>query len=455
MKAGKGIFTESIHRVPYAAAIINQEYFVIYANRTFTNLLNLPSGCYPINAREVLSDLKLGLIPENQVLSPQEITIPRSSKKYEMFIRLLDILENGEHHYLIYIKNRHPVKEQSLLQRSNPFITKEEIHVESLLPEFNTLIGQDTRFKLALVIAQRAAKSDLPVLIHGESGTGKENLARAIHQSSLRNERPLMDINCAAIPDTLIESEFFGYEKGAFTGANTGGRTGYFDQANKGTIFLDEIGDTSLMAQAKLLRVLEDGCFKRVGGSQNIKVDVRVISATNKDLTKLITENKFREDLFYRLNAVVIYVPPLRERPKDIRLLIDRFLKSLPDKKKRDLQILPSTMDILLAYHWPGNVRELKGVVNYAANMTRDSTIPPSSLPSFFFSETPASNDYDVPSISLLRNETYNLAKVVDLFEKNFIKNVLATASSKTEAIKTLKISRRAFYLKLNKFNLK
>jgi len=454
MKAEKEILTEIVHSMPCAAAIINQEYFVIYANRAFAKLLNLPADCHSVNVRGVLSDLRLGLIPENQVLSPQEITIPRSNKKCEMFIHLLDVLENGDHHYIIYMNNQHQGKEQSLMQRTNPFITKEEIHVESLLPEFNTLIGKDTRFKMALVIAQRAAQIDLPVLIHGESGTGKEIIARAIHQSSPRNKQTMMDINCAAIPDTLVESEFFGYEKGAFTGANTNGRTGYFDQANKGTIFLDEIGDTSLMAQAKLLRVLEDGCFKRVGGSQNIKVDVRVISATNKDLAKLITENKFREDLFYRLNAVVIYLPPLRKRPKDIRLLIDHFLKSLPDKKKRDLQILPSTMDILLSYHWPGNVRELKGVVNYAANMTRGSTISPGSLPSFFFPETPASNDYDVPSTSLLRDETYNLTKVVDLFEKNFIKNVLATAGSKTEAIKTLKISRRAFYLKLHKYNL-
>lgn len=452
MKEDK-VTPESIQHVHFPAAIINQEYSLIYANRAFKKLFHLTNR--PVNTQEIFSELKLELTPENRVLSPQEIPIPQATNKYELFIDLLDVLENGESHFLIYMKNRFLDKEQSLMQRLNPYITKEEIRVERLFPEFNALIGRDTRFKMALVIAQRAAKSDLPVLIHGESGTGKELLARAIHESSLRSNCILMDVNCAAVPDTLIESEFFGYEKGAFTGANTSGKTGYFDQANNGTIFLDEIGDTSMQAQAKLLRVLEDGCFKRVGGNQKIKVDVRVISATNKDLMKLISEKRFREDLFYRLNAVAIHVPPLRERPEDIKLLIDHFLKSLPDIKKRDLQILPATMDILLTYHWPGNVRELKGVVNYMANMARGETIPPSALPSFFFPETVTNDDLDIPSPSLLRDEKYNLTKVVDLFEKNFIKKVLDSSVTKTEAIKTLKISRRAFYLKLNRFDLK
>ena len=455
MKARKETLPESMLRVPYPVAIINQEYSVIYSNRSFTKLFHFLSSRNQIHSREVLSDLDLELTPDNQVGSPQTIMIPLANKKYDMFVHLLDILESGERHYLIYMKNRYLEKEHSLMQRLNPYISKEEIRVEQLLPEFNGLIGKDIRFKLALVIAQRAAKSDMPVLIHGESGTGKEILARAIHQSSLRAGQSLMDINCAAIPDTLIESEFFGYEKGAFTGANTSGRVGYFDQANKGTIFLDEIGDTSLQAQAKLLRVLEDGCFKRVGGNKNIQVDVRIISATNKDLAKLITEKKFWEDLFYRLNSVAIYVPPLRERPEDIKLLIDHFLMTLPDKKKRSLKVMPSTMDILLAYHWPGNVRELRGVINYASNLARGATILPSALPSFFFPETPINDHHEIPTPSLLHEETYNLTKVVDLFEKNFLEKVLSASSNKTEAIKTLKISRRAFYLKLKKFGLK
>ena len=353
------------------------------------------------------------------------------------------------------MKNRNLESDYLSINALNPYISKEEIRVEELSPEFGKLIGRNIKFKLALVIAQRAAKSDMPVLIVGESGTGKEILARAIHQSSFRNNYPLVDVNCAAIPDSLIESELFGYEKGAFTGANTSGRTGYFDHSHEGTIFLDEIGDSSLQTQSKLLRVLEDGSFKRVGGNKNIKVDVRIISATNKDLTKLISENKFREDLFYRLNAATIFVPPLRERPEDITLLIEFFLKSMKDPKRQGLKFQPAAMDILMAYHWPGNVRELKGVVNYAANMTTGGTamISPGSLPSFFFSEM-RKGDEDEGMAAVLQEKSQKLISAVHNFEKNFIKNVLSAAPSKSDAIKTLGISRRAFYLKLKKFKI-
>ena len=455
MKTGRKPALNHTHQTSSPLAIINQDHVLIYANQAFKKLLNITPNNKKPNTVETVSDLRIDLNQGNIGLSSQEITLPHSHKKYDVFVTLLDKLEDGEDHYLLQIKPKDAEKEPSLMQRLNPYITKEEIRVERLLSEFSGLIGKDIRFKLALVIAQRAAKTDLPVLIHGESGTGKEILARAIHQCSLRSGRSLMDVNCAAIPDTLVESEFFGYEKGAFTGASLSGRTGYFDQANKGTIFLDEVGDISLPAQAKLLRVLEDGCFKRVGGNQNIKVDVRVISATNKDLTKLIADHKFREDLFYRLNAVIIYIPPLRERPEDIKTLVEHFVASLNEKKKRDLKVAPSTMDILLAYHWPGNVRELKGAVNYMFNMARGTTISPNSLPSFFFPEATTRDAGELPSPSLLNDNHYNLTKIVDLFERDLIKKVLASSASKTDAIKRLKISRRTFYLKLEKFNLK
>jgi len=203
------------------------------------------------------------------------------------------------------------------------------------------------------------------------------------------------------------------------------------------------------------LRVLEDGSFKRVGGNKNIKVDARVISATNKDLMKLISENHFREDLFYRLNAATIYIPPLRERPEDLELLITHFLNSLTDKKRAELNILPKTMDILRSYHWPGNVRELKGVIHYAAHMTSGSTIAPNSLPSFFFSAEKEVASKEAPSASLLSGKSFNLSKVMDLYEKDLIQSVLQTSSTRSDALKTLGISRRSFYIKLNKYGLK
>lgn len=264
---------------------------------------------------------------------------------------------------------------------------------ERLGAAFDELIGANPSFRQALVTAQRAARSDIAVLIIGESGTGKEILARAIHQTSGRKNKPLVDVNCAAIPDSLIESELFGYEKGAFTGARTEGSKGYFDEAHEGTILLDEIGDSSLSVQSKLLRVLESGSFKRVGGTKNIRVDVRIISSTNQDLAELIEQKKFREDLFFRLNAFTIHLPPLRERPEDIALLVDHFLKRHETAQKQKWRISADALGVLRSYHWPGNVRELKGVMSYAVNMTQSPVIDTGSLPNFIFQQRTGARD--------------------------------------------------------------
>jgi len=291
-------------------------------------------------------------------------------------------------------------------------------------------------------------------LIIGESGTGKEILARAIHQTSARRDKPLVDVNCAAIPDSLIESELFGYEKGAFTGARTEGRKGYFDEAHEGTILLDEIGDSSLSVQSKLLRVLESGTFKRVGGTKNVKVDVRVISATNQDLAGLIGQKKFREDLFFRLNAFTIHLPPLRDRKGDIALLVEYFLKQNQGRQKQRWRLSAEALRIVESYHWPGNVRELKGVISYAVNMTQSAVIEPKSLPKFLFSSAiPLPEGGASPKV--VGSPSYNLAQAVRDLEKRLISEVLSIAPNKSEAIKMLGVSRRTFYLKLKAHQLK
>lgn len=335
----------------------------------------------------------------------------------------------------------------------DPFDLEETLRTEKLGAAFDEMIGTNVVFRKALVTAQRAAKSDISVLIIGESGTGKEILARAIHRASGRREKPLIDVNCAAIPDSLIESELFGYERGAFTGARTEGRRGYFDEAHGGTILLDEIGDSSLSVQSKLLRVLESGSFKRVGGTKNIKVDVRIISSTNQDLANLIEQKKFREDLYFRLNPFTIVLPPLRERHEDIPLLVDRFLKGNDAALKQKYRISPEALRILQAYHWPGNVRELKGVVSYAVNMTQSSVIDPASLPKFLFSESDAPL-CDGDSGASRAPVSYNLIRSVRELEQKLIREVLALTSNKSEAIKILGISRRTFYLKLKEYGL-
>ncbi|NLN38367.1 MAG: sigma-54-dependent Fis family transcriptional regulator [Smithella sp.] len=328
-----------------------------------------------------------------------------------------------------------------------------DMHIEELDAAFDEMIGADIAFRKALAVAQKAAKTDIAVLIIGESGTGKEILARAIHQISTRREKPLIDVNCAAIPDTLIESELFGYERGAFTGARTEGRRGYFHEAHGGTILLDEIGDSSLSVQSKLLRVLESGTFKRVGGTRNVKVDVRIVSATNQDLAELIEQKKFREDLYFRLNPFTIVLPPLRERTGDIPLLVDHFLNSGDEGQKHKYKFSGPALRCMQSYHWPGNVRELKGVVSYALNMTHSPVIDPSSLPKFLFSgpDGPLLSD---GSGSAEDTSCYNLIEAVRDLERKLISDVLAVTSNKSQAIKMLGISRRTFYLKLKEYGL-
>lgn len=227
----------------------------------------------------------------------------------------------------------------------------------------------------------RVAAQDITVLIQGESGTGKELVAKAIYQHSLRNTGPFRALNCAAIPETLLESELFGHEKGSFTGADRR-RIGHFEQANKGTLFLDEVGDMSPMTQSKLLRVLQERTLERVGGNETISVDVRVIAATNHDLEELVAEGKFRSDLFFRLRDFIIKLPPLRERGDDIQLLTEHFVRKHSSSLGKNVsQIAEGTMDVLKNAPWPGNVRELESVIKQSILSTAGSVLLPECLP--------------------------------------------------------------------------
>jgi formate hydrogenlyase transcriptional activator len=248
------------------------------------------------------------------------------------------------------------------LQAENTYL-REEI---KLTKNFDEIITQSKPFQKVLKLVEQVAPTNTTVLILGESGTGKELLARAVHQLSGRKNRPLVKINCAALPATLIESELFGHEKGSFTGA-TGQKTGRFELADGGSIFLDEIGEMPIELQPKLLRVLQEGEFERVGGTKTLRVNVRVIAATNRDLEREIDEGRFREDLYYRLNVFPVMSLPLRERREDIPLLVRHFCdKHGPDMGRRIEQIPADVIDTLRAYHWPGNIRELENVVERA-----------------------------------------------------------------------------------------
>ncbi len=243
------------------------------------------------------------------------------------------------------------------------------------------MIGDSSAIRELKAQIAIAAPTSGWVLITGENGTGKELVARAIHSNSHRRDKPFVEVNCAAIPEDLIESELFGHEKGAFTGA-TAQRKGKFDLAHEGTLFLDEIGDMSLKTQAKVLRILQERKFERVGGSRTIEVDVRVIAATNKDLVEEIHKGNFREDLYYRLNVLPFHVPPLRERSEDIPALTAHFLQHFCSKESREIKTLSDgALDVLLNYHWPGNVRELKNIIERLVIMTPDKVITEKQLP--------------------------------------------------------------------------
>lgn len=243
-----------------------------------------------------------------------------------------------------------------------------------------TIVGQSTKIEEVLTLIQKVAASSATVLLTGESGTGKELFARALHHKGPRRAHPFVAINCAAIPDTLIESELFGHERGAFTGA-TGAKPGKFELADGGTLFLDEVSDLSAAVQAKLLRVLQEQTFERVGGTRTIEVDIRIVAATNADLAKQVEERRFREDLYFRLNVFPICIPPLRERPEDIPALVEHFIMKYAVKLRRRVRgISKDALQLLMRYRWPGNIRELENFVERAIILTAGETLQPTDF---------------------------------------------------------------------------
>jgi len=315
------------------------------------------------------------------------------------------------------------------------------------LVTFSDLLGSSNEFLEAKVKAQIAAKGDSTILLVGESGTGKELFARAIHSASKRNKGPFVAINCAAIPNNLLESELFGYEGGAFTGARREGKPGKFELADGGTILLDEVGDMPMEMQAKLLRVLEDRSIERVGGTKSVKVDVRVIASTSRNIEEMIEKGKFRSDLFYRISTIPIFLPPLRRRKEDIPIYVDYFLRGFNSKLGKNIKGFTREAEkMLMAYDWPGNVRELKNVVEYAVNMENSTYIRAKNLP----------DRVKIPKIQ--RNPEPFPLSLREREERKVIIEALAKFGKTTEgkklAAKELNISLATLYRKIKKYNI-
>jgi transcriptional regulator with PAS, ATPase and Fis domain len=432
---------------------------ILYSNSRFHALTGRRKSLAEGFVSKDLRDLASRTAQSGKSFAKDRARCGKSGEEIDVDVYIVDNYETPSRATILVIKDpnrpRPAGSHAAKTQAASSWGTRPD-RSERLGLEFSELKGEDTGFLTTLLQAQKAAKSSLPVLIIGESGTGKEGLARAIHQTSDRKDMPFVDINCAAIPDTLIESELFGYEGGAFTGARREGRGGLFDQAHGGTIFLDEIGDASLQTQAKILRVLQEGRFKRIGGTRNVAVDVRPISATNRSLTELVSQGGFRQDLVYRLNTITISLPPLRERRGDIRLLADHFLQDHGAMHGKTFGFSSKAMKLMEEYKWPGNVRELKGVVDYAATMASTSILTADSLPSFLkeahgnIPEEPESDRH--PSEPGAGQGLLNGA--LREVERTLIKQTLAESRTRSEAIKTLGISRRAFYLKLKQYGL-
>lgn len=319
--------------------------------------------------------------------------------------------------------------------------------------DFGRMIGYSDCMKKVFNTIEKVSTSDSTIMIRGESGTGKELVARAIHLSSERQSQPLVPVNCGAIPEELLESELFGHEKGAFTGAIRS-RTGRFELAQGGTIFLDEIGDMSPALQVKMLRVIQEKEFERIGGIKTLHVDVRIITATNQNLEKAVAEKRFREDLFYRINVIPIHLPPLRERGPDIAILANHFLTKFNKLKKKSVsRFSPEVLDSFARYSWPGNVRELENLIEMFVVLKEEGEIGIGDLPCKFLDLRGA--EPFLPCRVDLTEDGLNFNEMVNNFEKDLLLQALQRSSGvKNKAAKLLNLNRTTLVEKLKRFNL-
>ena len=369
--------------------------------------------------------------------------------------RVVEAMRLGAHDFLT--KPIDPTQLKIVMDRA---LKKRELQDEVLqlrqqLKEnysFHSIISKNPEMHRIFQLIRHIGGTKSTVLIEGETGTGKELIAKAVHYSGEDRTGPLVAINCAALPESLLESELFGHERGAFTSADAR-RKGRFELADKGTIFLDEIGDISQAMQAKLLRVLQEKRFERVGGHESIDVDIRVVAATNKSLEKEVKDGKFREDLFYRLNVIKIDVPPLRDRPEDIPLLITHFLNKYARPSEPPKKVSPEAMDRLLTYRWPGNIRQLENAIERAAVTTVGDTINAENLPKQVVGKSP--DDSPRFEIDLAHPLPYYLQQATEQIERQYIAKALEKSRGNVgECAKLCGLSRRSISGKISEYGI-
>jgi DNA-binding NtrC family response regulator len=406
----------------------------------------------------VLTDLKMPgmtgveVIRELKMLAPSTVGIIHTA--YGSVETAVEAMKVGAFDYVTK-----PVRRDELLVVIQRALEFQRLHHEnaSLRKQlkakykFDNIISDNEKMQAIFTQVEKVADTDSTVLIYGESGTGKELFARALHYNSYRQDKPLVPINCGAIPEELLESELFGHEKGAFTGA-TAQRLGRFELANGGTIFLDEIGEMRPSLQVKILRVLQEREFERIGGTRTIKVDVRILAATNKNLEELVARQQFRDDLYWRLNVIPLTLPPLRERLSDIPLLVAHFIARFNAEKKQHLTgITPEALLILQSYHWPGNVRELENMMERIAILKGSGMIMPEDLPEKI---ARPSLPRSVPGVDI-PDDGIDFDAMVEAFEKQLLMQALVKSGGvKSKAANLLRMNRTTLVEKVKKLRL-
>lgn len=430
-------------------ALKNEEYIMITASNGIEAVEMVKSNSPDL----VLLDLKMPKLNGLEALKEIKNIDPKISvimmTAHGTMESAVEAMKNGA---IDYISKPFDIEELKMQIRKAIDIEVMKEQIDFLTEELKNktgkiIIGESSKIKDVLDIVNRVAKSNATVLITGESGSGKELFANAIYNNSNRNDKPYVKINCGAIPENLVESELFGHEKGAFTGAISK-KLGKFERANYGTIFLDEIGELSLPMQVKLLRVLQEKEIERIGGTEVIKIDVRVVAATNRDLKKMIKERSFREDLYYRLNVIPIELPSLKERKEDIPLLVEYFIDKYYKQMGRNLiKIDKEALQMLVNHEWKGNIRELENVIERMVILCQSDTIHKKDLPK----EILFGNMGDIEEF-LLPENGIDLEKV----EKNFIRQALMFSDgNQTKAAKVLGITRHTLLYRMDKYDIK
>lgn len=431
--------------------VTDAEGYVIFFNKPYGQFLGIdPAEQIGKHATEVVENTRMHIVAKT---GKAEINKAHNIKGKDMVVQRIPIMRDGKVVAVfgqVMFKRVSDVgelaRELSFLQSKLKLYEAELLSLRAERYTFDSILGTNPLIVNLKKEALRAAKTNFPVLITGESGTGKEMFAQAIHNASPRRLHPFIRINCASIPRELLESELFGYEKGAFTGASSSGKYGKLELAHNGTVFLDEIGDMPYEMQPKLLHVLEEKELERIGGLAPVKSDFRLVAASNQPIEEMVKEGRFRKDLFYRLNVISLHLPPLRERRSDIILIAENLLRGMAETSSfPEIKLHPAAEEILLNYDWPGNIRELVNVLSRITCLLERDTIQPYDVP-FFLRQAKAPTGGVAPT---------SLGGLIDAAEKDAVLSALASAgNNKTAAAALLGIHRTHLYKKIKKYGI-